>query len=281
MSTPKRLSLAAAAGRAELPRLSRLRAPGGVEGKEFVASLAKGLSVLRAFNETRPAMSLTEAAAVAGLSRAAARRVLLTLAELGYVVHSGRDFTLSPLVLELGFAYLSIQSWVVRAEPLMKAISTAHEESSYAGILHGSEIVVVARASPPASIMGTAMTVGTRLPAFHTAMGRVQLGYLADAEIWDRLRAAPFNPYTPATITDSAALVERVKADREQGFSIVDEELERGLRALAVPVVKRNGAVVGAINMTAHASRTTRNEMRDHYLPALREAAAKISLSLV
>jgi len=264
------------AGRAPV----RGRAAGGAESKEFVASLAKGLAVLRAFNQSRPAMSLTEAATVAGLSRAAARRVLLTLAELGYVVQSGRDFTLSPLILELGFAYLSIQSWVERAEPLMKELSIALEESCFAAILHKAEIVVVARAPAPSSIMATAMTVGTRLPAFHTALGRIQLGYLDDAAIWTLLRAAPIEAYTPSTITDPSALVERVRTDRAQGFSIVDEELEKGLRAIAVPVVTRSGAIAGAINVGAHASRTTRNEMRDRYLPALLDVARQISRTL-
>lgn len=222
-------------------------------------------------------MSLTEAANVAGLSRAAARRVLLTLTDLGYVARAGRDFTLSPLILELGFAYLSVQSWVERAEPMLKELSLRFEESCHAGILHASEVVVVSRSAAPKFIMATTMTVGTRLPAFHTAMGRAQLGYLEDDEIWARLRASRIEPYTPSTITDLSALAERVKSDRIEGFSIVDEELEKGLRAMAVPVFTRNGAIAGAINITAHANRTTRNEMRDNYLPALREVAARIS----
>jgi len=246
-----------------------------------MASLAKGLAVLGAFGESRPAMSLTEAAAVVGLSRAAARRVLLTLAELGYVEQSGRDFTLAPRILELGFGYLSVQSWIARAEPLMKELSAELQESCSAATLHGTEIVFVARVPAPSWIMSPTLAVGTRLPAFHTALGRAQLGFLDEDEIWRRLRSIGVESYTPSTITDLGALVERVKADRTQGFSIVDEELERGLRSLAVPLVKRSGTVVGAINLSAHAGRTTRNEMRDRYLPPLRRAAHRISQFLV
>lgn len=253
----------------------------GRDGKEFMASLAKGLAVLAAFGPARPSMSLTEAAAVAGLSRAAARRVLLTLGELGYVEQHGRDFALSPRILDLGFAYLSILSWVERTEPLLKELSSEFQEAATAATLHGAEAIVVAQSSAPVWIMSSTMAVGTRLPAFHSALGRIQLGYLDDEEIWKRLRALSIEQYTPSTITDLAALVERVKSDRAQGFSMVDEELERGLRALAVPLVAHSGAVVGAINLSGHSARTTRNEMRDRYLPRLRATAELISKFIV
>ena len=281
MSTAKRLSQGAKGALHERDRgLGRLRPAGERPGKEFMASLAKGLAVLGAFSDRLPSMSLTEAAVVAGLSRAAARRVLLTLAELGYVEQNGRDFTLAPRILELGFAYLSIQSWIERAEPLMRQLSNEFHEACNAATLHGSEIVFVARIPAPSWIMSPAIPVGTRLPAFHTSLGRILLGYLPEDDIWDRLRATRIVPHTPSTIVDPSALVERVKADRAQGFSIVDEELERDLRALAVPIETRNGTPIGAINLAAHASRTTRNEMRDNYLPRLREAAARISQAL-
>jgi IclR family transcriptional regulator, pca regulon regulatory protein len=257
--------------------------PDGVQsrpGREFMASLAKGLAVLGAFGEHRPMMSLSEAAAVAGLSRAAARRVLLTLSELGYVTQDGRDFTLAPRILELGFSYLSIQSWIDRAGPLMKQLSDEFQESCSAAILHGTEIVFVGRVSPPSRIMTTSVAIGRRLPAFHTALGRIQLGFLGADEIWKRLKSVHVESFTPSTIIDRAALKERVLADHQQGFSIVDEELERGLRALAVPIVTRSAKNVGAINISAQASRTTRNEMRDLFLPRLTDAARQISQTL-
>jgi IclR family pca regulon transcriptional regulator len=248
--------------------------------KEFMTTLAKGLAVLRSFGEERPAMTLSEAAAAAGLSRATARRVLLTLASLGYVIQNGRQFSLAPRILELGFAFLSTQSWIDRAEPLMKGLSDVFGESCSAAVLQGTEIVYVARVPTPRRIMSTTIAVGTRLPAFHTSLGRAQLGFLDDAELWRRLKSIRIEPYTPSTITDLAALVERIKADRAQGFSILDEELERGLRSLAVPIVTRSGASIAAINLSAHSSRTSRSEMRERFLPKLRAAAKQISQSL-
>jgi len=249
--------------------------------KEFMTTLAKGLAVLGSFGERRASMTLSEAAQAAELSRATARRILLTLADLGYVSQNGRSFTLTPRILELGFAYLSTQSWIDRAEPLMKELSHALRESCSAAILQGSEIVYVARMPAPHRLMSTAIAVGTRLPAFHTSLGRAQLGFLNEAEIKARLAATHIVAYTPRTVTDPEALLARIANDRAQGYSIVDEELEKGLRSLAVPVVTRGGDNVGAINLSAHSSRTTRNELRDQFLPRLTAVAREISQSLV
>lgn len=244
--------------------------------KEFMTTLAKGLAVLGSFGRQRPSMTLSEAAHAVDLSRATARRVLRTLAELGYVEQSGRQFALAPRILDLGFAYLSAQNWIDRARPLLQQLSERMHETSSASILQGSEVVYVAR-TPARRIMSTALTVGSRLPAFHTSMGRVMLGYLDDVEVWRRLKSIRIEPYTPSTITDLQALIDRVREDREQGFSIVDEELERGLRSIAVPIVTRDGQALGAINMSTHSTRTTRNEMRAQFLPELRSVAEQIA----
>jgi IclR family pca regulon transcriptional regulator len=249
------------------------------EDKEYMATLAKGLAVLRAFGEGRPGMTLSEAAGATGLSRATARRILRTLLDLGYVEQDGRSFSLAPRVLELGFRYLSTQSWIDRAVPLMRQVSQALEESCSAAILQGSEVIYVARV-PTRRIMTATIAVGTRLPAFHTSMGRVQLGYLAQDELWRRLRSARIESHTPSTIIDLKALVERIQADHAQGFSIVDEELERGLRSIAVPLVNRGGRILAAINVSAHSNRTTRNEMRERFLPYLKDAARQLSASI-
>lgn len=249
--------------------------------KEFMTTLAKGLSVLGSFGEQRPTMTLSEAAAATGLSRATARRVLLTLSGLGYVVQRGRAFSLAPRILELGFAYLSTQSWVDRAEPLMKELSHDVQESCSAAILQGSEIVYVARMPAPHRIMSTTITIGTRLPAFHTSLGRAQLGFLSDADILARLAAAPPQSIAPRAITAPDALLQRIRSDHAQGFSIVDEELEKGLRSIAVPIVTRGGENVGAINLSAHSSRSTRNDLRDRFQPKLDAIARQISRTLL
>ena len=250
------------------------------QDKEFMATLAKGLALLGAFDKQRPSMTLSEAAKVTGFSRATARRILRTLAELGYVVQNGRAFSLSSGILRLGFAYLATQNWIEQASPLMRQLSEQFHESCSAAILQATEIVYVAR-FPAGRIMSVTLAVGTRLPAFHTALGRIQLGFLDEAELWCRLRSLRIEAYTPSTITDIQALFDRVREDHDQGFSIVDEELERGLRAIAVPVVDRDGQAVAALNLSTHSTRTTRNEMRDHFLPNLRAVAEQISASVV
>jgi IclR family pca regulon transcriptional regulator len=245
-----------------------------------MTTLAKGLAVLASFGEQRPNMTLSQAALASGLSRATARRVLLTLAELGYVSRQGRSFSLAPRILELGFAYLSTQSWIDRAEPLMKELSHAVKESCSAAILQDLEVVYVARMPAPHRIMSTTIAVGTRLPAFHTSLGRIQLGHLSETEVTERIGRASLIRYTARTIIDPAALIERIRSDRAQGYSIVDEELEQGLRSLAVPIVTRGGENVGAINLSAHASRASRDELRERFLPRLSSIAQQVSRSL-
>jgi IclR family transcriptional regulator, pca regulon regulatory protein len=257
------------------------RAPqseGGQPDKEFMTTLAKGLAVIRIFGVDRPSLTLSDAANELGLSRAAARRVLRTLAELGYVEQNGREFSLAPRVLELGFAYLAGQSWIDRALAPMKALSEEVAESCSASVLQGSEIVYVARAQTR-RIMTSAIAVGMRLSAWHTSMGRIQLGFLADNELWRRLRAARIEAFTPNTIIDIGALFERIHEDHARGFSIVDEELEKGLRSISVALVDRLGRPIGAIEVSAHSNRTTRNEMRERFLPRLRDIASQLAQS--
>jgi IclR family pca regulon transcriptional regulator len=162
----------------------------------------------------------------------------------------------------------------------MRQLSEQFQESCSAAILQDAEIVYVARL-PAGRIMSVSLAVGTRLPAFHTSLGRIQLGFLDDAEFWRRLRSLRIDAYTPSTITDVQALFDRVREDHAQGFSIVDEELERGLRSIAVPIVDRNKQAVAALNVSTHSTRTTRNEMRERFLPSLRAVAGQISASVV
>ena len=198
--------------------------------KEFMTTLAKGLAVLGAFGKERTTMTLSEAAGAVKLSRATARRVLHTLTRLGYVEQNGRNFSLSATILRLGFAYLATQSWIERALPLMRELSERIHETCSASILEETEVVYVARV-PARRIMSMAITVGSRLPAFHTAMGRVQLGFLDDDEIWRRLKSTRIEPLTPYTITDLQALLDAGYTPEESKTKI-REELVRS-RALA------------------------------------------------
>jgi IclR family transcriptional regulator, pca regulon regulatory protein len=249
---------------------------GAVRDKEFMLTLAKGLAVLNSFGRQRPSMTLSEAAQAVDLSRATTRRVLRTLVELGYVEQTGHQFALTPRIMQLGFAYISSQSWIDRAVPLMKILSERFHESCSAAILEGAEIIYVARI-PARRIMSATLSIGSRLPAFHSSMGRVQLGYLDEAELWRRLKSLRIEPLTPATITDLQGLYERIHDDHRQGFSIVDEEIERGLRSIAVPIASRDGQCVGAINLSTHSTRTSRDALREIFLPELRAVAAQVS----
>ncbi len=250
------------------------------EDKEFMATLAKGLAVLGSFGKQRPTMTLSQAAQVAGLSRATARRVLRTLTTLGYVEQNGREFSLSSGILKLGYAYLATQNWIEQATPLMRQLSEQFHESCSAAILQGTEIVYVARI-PARRIMSVTLAVGTRLPAFYTSLGRVQLGFLDKDELWRRLKSLRLEPLTPSTIVDMQALFDRIEEDHAQGFSIVDEELERGLRSIAVPILDRSGQAVAGLNLSTHSTRTTRNELRERFLPSLRAVAEQISAAVV
>jgi IclR family pca regulon transcriptional regulator len=249
------------------------------EDKEFMVTLAKGLAVLALFNRDRPSMTLSQVAAEADLSRATSRRILRTLCLLGYVEQDGRRFFLSPTVLNIGFAYLSTQSWIERAQPVMKDLSEQFQETCSAAVLQGNDVIYVIDA-PARRIMSVNASLGSRLPAFYTSLGRCQLGALPDVEIWRRLKSMRIEAYTPCTITDLQALFERVRDDFAQGFSIVDEELEKGLRSIGVPLLNRAGQPIAAIALSTHTSRTTRNEMRDMFLPALRAAAQHIAAAI-
>jgi len=247
---------------------------------EYVQSLARGLAVIRAFGAERPELSLSELAVETGFSRAATRRFLHTLRTLGYVRTSadGRLFALTPRVLELGFSYLSSQELPELAQPHLEELSRALGESTSASVLDGSDIVYVARV-PTHRIMRTAITIGTRFPAYATSMGRVLLAGLADSARDELLAADRLTSLTEATVTDPAALRAELDATRARGWAIVDQELEPGLRSVAAPLT-RAGRVVGAINVSTTASASTLERIRAEFVPALLAAAAAISRDL-
>ncbi|UCE31663.1 MAG: helix-turn-helix domain-containing protein [Burkholderiales bacterium] len=248
---------------------------------EFVQSLAKGLAVIEAFTGERPALTLSEAARITGISRAAARRLLHTLVELGYAGFDGKRFSLRPKVLDLGFAFLHSQGVWHTAQPFMVELVEQVRESCSAAVLDGTDIVYVARVPVQARIMSISLGLGSRLPAHATSMGRVLLAALTDAELDALLaRLGPLERYTEHTVTDPGRLRERIAAVRRDGYAISDQELELGLRSVAVPVRGAEGRVVAALNVGTHASRTTMQAVRTQILPRLRETATRISQAL-
>ena len=246
---------------------------------DFVQSLDRGLAVIRAFGPERERLSLSEVTRATGLTRAAARRFLLTLVKLGYVRNDGREFSLRPRVLELGYAYLSGLALPEVAAPHMEELVARLHESSSISVLDGHQILYVVRV-PTKRIMTVAISVGTRFPAYATSMGRVLLADLPEAELERYLAEEMFEPLTAHTVTSPARLREIVRAVAAQGYAIVDQELEEGLRAVAAPI--RGAADVGtaAINVSTHASRVSLAGMRDEVLPALLETARQIEADL-
>ncbi|HEY0246877.1 MAG TPA: IclR family transcriptional regulator C-terminal domain-containing protein [Gryllotalpicola sp.] len=252
--------------------------PSGAPAGEFVQSLARGLEVIKAFDAERPELTLSELAAATGLSRAAARRFLHTLLSLGYVRSDGRRFALTARVLELGFSYLSSQSLPELAQPHLEALSRALGESISASVLDGPDIVYVARV-PTRRIMRSAITIGTRFPAYATSMGRVLLAGLPDAALERHLAELRPAALTSATLTDPAALRAELARVRERGWTVVDQELEPGLRSVAAPLT-RSGAVVAAVNVSTSSTVSTLERIRGEFLPALLETARAISRDL-
>jgi IclR family pca regulon transcriptional regulator len=245
----------------------------------FVRSFERGLAVIRAFDAEHPALTLSEVARACELTRAAARRFLLTLADLGYVHTDGRRFRLTPRVLELGYSYLAGYTLPQIAEPHLEQLVARVRESSSLCVLDGDDIVYVARV-PTRRIMTASITVGTRFPAYVTSVGRVILAQLPDEDVEARLARAELKALTTRTITTPEALRTELRRVRRQGYAVVDQELEEGLRSVAAPVRDRDGEVVAAVNIAVHAGRNSVDSVRRDLLPHLLATVAGIEADL-
>jgi IclR family transcriptional regulator, pca regulon regulatory protein len=248
-------------------------------GDAYVQSFARGLEVIRSFSAAAPRQTLSEVAARTGLTRAGARRILLTLQTLGYVASDGKLFALTPRILDLGFAYLSsMPMWNV-AEPIMEALVEQVKESCSAGVLEGTDIVYVLRVSTR-KIMRNSLGVGSRLPAWCTSLGRMLMAGLSDEEVIALLRASDIEERTRHTLTDIDAILAKVQQARRQGWCMVNQELEEGLLSIAAPVVNRAGRTIAALNISGQVNRTPPRQMQETMLPALRAAAQEVSRRL-
>lgn len=245
-------------------------------GDSYVQSFARGLSVIRCFSAEAPRQTLTEVARRCGLTRAGARRILLTLETLGYVKSDGRLFALTPKILDLGFAYLSAQPLWQFAEPAMQTLTAELKESCSAAVLEGTDIVYVLRVSAR-KIMSINLGVGSRLPAWCTSMGRVLLAGLPEAELEAQLAQVRLQPFTGRTVVSMDELRERIAQVRSQGWCLINQELEEGLVSLAAPIVGRSGQTIAALNVGAQINRTPPEALLSHGLPRLLGAAQTIS----
>jgi IclR family pca regulon transcriptional regulator len=261
------------------------------DSPDFVVSLSRGLDIIKAFGSSeqetdrpsnmRPAdaLTLSEVAERTGLARAVVRRFLYTLVELGYVMTDGKYFRLTAKILDLGYAYLSSFSLPKIAERFLEEVTLETKESSSASVLDGDEIVYVARVQTR-RIMSVSLSIGSRLPAFCTSMGRVLLAHLAVETLERYLKTAKFKRFTDKTISDPEMLRKELSTVLKQGYALVDQELEIGLRSLAVPVFAGGGRAVAAINIGTQAARITKGEVLQRFLPVLRKAAKSISSCL-
>ncbi len=245
-------------------------------GDAYVQSFARGLQVVRSFSAEAPRQTLSEVAARSGLTRAGARRILLTLLALGYVETDGKWFRLTPRILDLGFAYLSSMPIWNLAEPVVERLVEQVKESSSVAVLDDADIVYVMRV-PTHKIMKNSLGIGSRLPAFCTSLGRVLLSGLPDEEVRQRLDMAPREPLTRHTVTDGEALMARIQQVRRQGWCLLNQELEEGLISVAAPLFGPQGRMVAALNLSGQANRTSARVMQERLLPPLLEAARTIS----
>jgi IclR family pca regulon transcriptional regulator len=246
---------------------------------EFVQSLERGLAVIRAFDAEHAELTLSDVSRITGLTRAAVRRFLHTLVDLGYMRSDGRRFSLRPKILELGYAYLSSLSLPEVAAPHLEQLVERVHESSSVSVLDGDEVVYVARV-PTKRIMRIAIAVGTRFPAYATSMGRVLLAGQSEDWLDGYLASADLHPITTHTISDAARLRQELARIRAQGWALVDQELEDGLRSIAAPVHDSDGRVIAAVNVSTHASRSTPAEMQAEFLPPMLATAKLIEEDL-
>lgn len=259
------------------------------KNKEFVTSMARGLAVIKAFNATTSGakspglgsphtLTLTQVAERAGVVRAVARRFLLTLTELGYVETDGKHFRLTPRVLDLSQAYLSSLPFARVIQEALEEVTEKTRESASASVLDGEDIVYVARV-PTRHIISVTLSIGTRLPAYCTSMGRVLLAALGPEELDAFFSRAELRRRTPHTVCEQPQLREILARVTRNGYALADQQLEEGLRSIAVPVRSPTGRVIAAINVSAQVARTTKTQLLRDFLPVLRQAAERIARS--
>jgi IclR family pca regulon transcriptional regulator len=242
-------------------------------GRDRIGGFAKGLSVIEAFGHDRQRLTIAEASRLTGLERATARRYLLTLVAGGYADYDGKFFSLTPRILRLGYAYLAATPLPGLIQPVLERVAEMTKEASSASILDETEIVYIARAAQR-RVMSIGLQVGSRLPAYCASMGRVLLAALPPEDVAGRLAASHVEKLTPHTLTDVKSLSDEIAKVRERGYAIIDQELELGLRSVAVPVYDAGGRVVAAMNVGVQVARASLDDLVQRFLPALRDAQA-------
>ncbi|MBA1274733.1 IclR family transcriptional regulator [Stutzerimonas azotifigens] len=246
----------------------------------FMASLARGLAVVNAFQERKRHLTIAQISHRTEIPRAAVRRCLYTLMQLGYVTTDGRTYSLLPKVLTLGHAYLSSTPLAVSAQPFLDRISERLHEACNLATLEGEQVLYLARSAIPQRLISVDLSVGSRLPAYCTSMGRILLAAMDDESLRDYLANAELQPKTSRTLHRPDELWDCLQTVRQQGWCLVDQELEQGLRSIAVPVYDSTGHVLAAMNISTHASRVLASELEKRFLPILLSASQDLSAQL-
>jgi IclR family pca regulon transcriptional regulator len=245
----------------------------------FMTSLARGLAVVRAFSDQRRSLTIAQISHKTGIPRAAVRRCLYTLKRLGYADSEANNFFLKPKILSLGYSYLSSTPLTVSAQPCLNSISRALNESCSLSVLDNEEVLYVAR-SATSRVMSIALNTGSRLPAYCTSLGRVLLASLSDEALERYFDTVKLRAYTERTVVSVARLREILSEVRVSGYSVVEEELEVGLRSIAVPVRGASGVIHASLNVGAQATRVSTRQMEEEFLPALLRGAQELSVLL-
>jgi len=245
----------------------------------FMTSLARGLAVVKAFSDQRRAMTIAQISHKTGIPRAAVRRCLYTLKQLGYADSEANNFYLKPKILSLGYSYLSSTPLTIAAQPCLNQLSRTLNESCSLAVLEDNEVLYISR-SQTSRVLSVALNAGSRLPAYCTSLGRVLLAGLTEAALDQYLSKVKLVAYTDRTVVNEARLREIIAETRQRGFAIVEEELEIGLRSIAVPVRGASGATMAALNIGAQATRVSRAQLEQTFLPALLTAASELSVLL-
>ena len=261
---------------ADLAVVEEKRTASESEGNDYVNALVRGLDVIRAFSKRRPSMTLSEVAAETGLTRAAARRFLLTLVRERYAETDGKYFRLTPKILELGYSVLASMDITEVVQPVINDLAIAVRESVFVATLDEDAVVYIAKASS-GRMINIGISVGSRAPAYCVSTGRVLLAALPEDKLEDYFSQIDLKSITAKTTTSKVKLRAAVDDVRKQGWSIVDEEFEIGLRSISAPIRDRSGRTIAALNICCPSTRLTLDDMRTHILAKLLEAAKRIS----
>ena len=266
-----------------MPRLKRTPAEQRLSddaGPEFLEALARGLHIIQAFNHERRQLSLSDIARLVGVPRASVRRTLHTLLHLGFAETDGRLFRLTPRILTLASAYLASNSISGILQPAVERLCANVGEACSAAVLDGEDVIMIANAAPN-RILNLAAQIGFRMPAIASSLGRVLLAALDERELDAVLARVPLQKLTPMTVVDRAQLRLTIRKVREDGYSLVDQEVELGFRSISVPLRRLDNRVIAALNIGAHSRRCTLDTMRSSFLPKLSALATELQRQMI